>query len=244
MMTRRHLLKKFCGLSLIGLFSIYFSASFSHTPQPTGFYVSGGLGAGWSGADQAQFTETATTTLGTFTTFGVSNAVDASGVAASVAVGYTLPYFSIEENFTHAPNYTENDTGQINLNGAFFGFLNSNDKNSLNYFNTVGMFTLPIYYFHLVAGGGLSIVLKRAHSRNSTVLSNGAVISTTTQAAESNTFYRPEIVVGVGRNITNHIICRVIYTRVFGKRNIGVFDAAKNFLPDINTLSLVVSYVI
>lgn len=228
---------------LLALIGCSFSA-FAKTSQLTGFYLSAGLGAGWSDADQDHFTEVTSTPEGAVTTFGVSNAIEVGGVAANVALGYAFPYFCMESKFTHVPDYTENDTGQLSLGGNFAGFLNSNAKSSLNYFSFLGVFKVPIYHFHLIAGSGLAIVLKRTDQRKSTVSFNGAVIETSKQPSENSTFYQPEIVAGISKDMTKHWTCQVAYTRVFGKSHIGVIDAAKHFLPNINTLTFVVSYTL
>lgn len=220
------------------------SLAFAETTQLTGFYASAGLGAGWSSASQDHFTEVTSSPEGEFITYGVSNAIKVSGVAANVALGWAFPYFAIESKFTHVPDFTESDIGQLSVDGFFAGFLNSDAKSSLNYFSALGKFKIPIYHFHLIAGSGLAIVFKRTHTRMTTVSFDGVVVTTSKQPSEHNTFYRPEIVAGISKDMSKHFTCQVVYTYVFGKSRIGVFDAAKNFLPNINTMMFVASYTL
>lgn len=219
----------------------------SHSNQQ-GWYMSGGVGAGWSSAESKPFTKVVGTSVGNVTTIGESNLIDGSGVTAKIDMGYQWQYFGVQVGYMYMPEFTEFESGSTFIGSApglfSIGGLSSKDVSSLNVLNFVGQFIMPVRsYFHLIVGGGLAIVFKNAHSRNSVETLDGApTVVNTSQPGVEKTFYRPELVIGASRAISRHLSGKIVYTRIFGESNIGTNNAEANFLPDMNAMTLELSY--
>ncbi len=235
-----------CSLSAIAIMS---QAVAAHTQShDTGFYGAAGVGGGWSSAQTQSFTKVTQTTAAqtgiplTLDTLGQSRMTDASGLAAIIDMGYQFHYFAAEVAYTHAPEFTENETGTLFVNGTEMGGLNSNDTSSINYLSFLGKASYPFAHVRPFAGAGMAIVFKDAHTRTSDVLTSFGDFGSQ-QASAQNTFYCPEITLGVTAPLSQRFLARVEYDRVFGKSNIGVDNAEKNFLPNINTILFSIQYM-
>lgn len=211
-----------------------------------GWFMTGGIGAGWSSADSKNFVSTRTVSAGglplTVTTNGESNLIEGSGFSFNLATGYQWKYFALSMGYLYTPDYTELETGHLTVAGVPFGSLNSKDKASLNTLSFMGKLIYPLgHACNIFFGTGLAIVWKHAFNRHSTVYS-AAGRTVTTQPGAHATFYRPEIAVGATHQISQHWASSVVYTRIFGEKNISVNNAEQNFLPDMNSMRVEATY--
>ncbi|WP_259411978.1 hypothetical protein [Coxiella burnetii] len=212
----------------------------------SGFYLGAGLGAGWSSASQKSFTELREPP----SIFGVGTAqlIHASNAVFKAMVGYQLYCIALEMGYIRPPSFTEHDAGIIQGNivppVTLLGGFESNEKSSLNLLNLTAKLLYPTRLIDLFFGGGLGIVYKNAHSRVS--IAKFGIINPETIVVQAprvkTTFYRPQVVAGFNVHLAHHLMLITEYMRVFGRRNISVVDAAKNFLPDIHTITFSLAY--
>lgn len=226
-------IQKLIGLSLAALLS-----ASAYADDNQGFYGAFNIGSSWSSASSQPYASSTPTMFGALTTYGNSSLVDASNIAVMLNGGYQFKYLALEAAYTHPANFTENDTGLITLAGFPLAEVNSNDTSSLNYLSFLGKFTYPMHKISIFAGPGLAIVFKDAQQRSTSVSEDGVTVVNTTEPGVNSTFYRPEIAVGASVNLCKKWLARVEYDRVFGESNIGVANAEKNFLPNINTMTV------
>lgn len=212
-----------------------------------GFYGVAGVGIGFSTATSKPFQETHFVSIPNYPTAlilanGVTHLVDGAGLSGDVGLGIRVGHFGLEADYLSLPDYIELTTATASNNLVSFGSFTSSDKISLNVYQLLGSIYFKIYHkLDLRLGTGLAIVDKFAHKRTNTFLIlNGSNINTSPNVA--NTFYQPEVMVGLSEKIGSNIQGSIIYNYIFGEHTIAINNAAKNFLPTLQSLRFDLSY--